>query len=85
MRHLLLVHVLVDRAVRRRAEGLEERGDLVLLDQLAHHLDGLGRRVAVVVSDVVDLPPVDPAFVVDLLEVGADDLPDRAVGRGRPL
>ena len=83
MGHLLLVHVLVDGAVRRRAERLEQRGHLVLLDELADHLDRLRRAVGVVVGDVVDLAPVDAALVVDLLEVGADGLADGAVGRGR--
>ena len=55
---------------------------LVLLDELAHHLHRLGRAVAVVVGDVVDLAAVDAALVVDLLEVGADGLADGAVGGG---
>ena len=83
VRHLLLVHVLVDGGVGRGAERLEQRGHFVLLDQLADHLDGLGRAVAVVVADVVDLPAVDAALVVDLLEVGAERLADGAVRRGR--
>src|SRR6185437_4275037 len=62
--------VLLDRGVGRGAEGLEHERDLVLLDELADHLDGLGRAVAVVVADEVDLAAVDPALVVDLLEVG---------------
>jgi hypothetical protein len=48
LRHLLLVHVLVDRRVARRAERLEQGEDLVLLDQLADHLHRLGWVVAVV-------------------------------------
>jgi len=42
LRHLLHVHVLVDRRVGRRAERLEHEQHLVLLDQLARHLHGLG-------------------------------------------
>ena len=82
VRHLLLVDVLVDGGIGRRAERLEQRGDLVLLDQLAHHLDGLGWRIGVVVGDEGDLPAVDATLVVDLLEVGGDRLADRAVRRG---
>src|SRR5690606_7292335 len=39
--------------------------------------------VAVVVRDVVDLAAVDPALVVDHVEIGAGGLADRAVGRRR--
>jgi hypothetical protein len=64
--------------------GVEHQQHLVLLDQLAHLLDRLGRAVAVVVGDEVDLAAVDAALGVDLLEVGADGLADGAVGRRRP-
>src|SRR5262249_30626327 len=53
-------------------------------DELAGHFERFGRTILVVVGDEVDLPPVDPAVVVDLLEVGADDLADGAVRRERP-
>src|SRR5207245_3933683 len=74
--------VLVDGGIGRRAERLEQRGDLVLLDQLAHHLDGFRWRVGIVVGDEVDLSAVDTTLVVHLLEVGRDRLADRAVRRG---
>ena len=83
LRHLLGVHVFLDRRIRRRAEALEDQQDLVALDQLARLLDRLGRAVAVVVGDEVDLAAVDAAFGVDLLEIGRDRLADQAVGRGR--
>ena len=79
--HLHLVHVLVDRAVGRRPERVEQECDLILLDEPADHLDRLRRAVAVVVGDEVDLPAVDTALVVQLLEVRGDHLADRAVRR----
>ena len=83
LRHLLLVQVLLHHRVGRRAEQLVDREDLVVLDQLAHHLDGLGRLEAVVVGDEVDLAAVDAALVVDHVPVGGDALADHAVGRQR--
>ena len=41
---------------------------LVLLDQLADHLDGLGRLIAVVVADEVDLAAVDAAGPLTVLK-----------------
>ena len=83
LRHLLLVHVLLDRRVGGRAQRVEQAEHLVLLDELAHHLDRLGRAVAVVEGDEVDLAAVDAAGVVDALPVGFDALADHAVGGGR--
>ena len=74
----------MDGAVGRRAQRLEHESDLILLDEAADHLHRLGRAVLVVEGDVVDLAPVDPALVVDLLEVGAEGFADGAVGRGGP-
>jgi hypothetical protein len=73
----------VDGRVGRRAQRVEEEQHFFLLDQLARLLDRLGRVVAVVERDEVDLAAVDAAFGVDLVEVGADRLADRAVGRCR--
>jgi hypothetical protein len=73
----------VDRRVARRAERLEQGEDLVLLDELAHHLDRLGRAVAVVQRDELDLAAADAARLVDRLEVGVDRPRDRGIGRGR--
>ena len=54
----------------------DEEQHLFLLDQLAHLLDRAWRTVAVVQADEVDLAAVDPALIVDHLEVG---------GLGRPM
>ena len=83
LRHLLLVEVAADRHVERRAQHVEHRGDLVALDQLAGILHHLGRRVAVVEADEVDLAAVDAALGVQSLEVGRFRLAELAVGRGR--
>src|SRR5262249_22624423 len=47
------------------------------------HLDGLGRLIAVVVGDEIDLAAVDAALVVDHLPECLMRLPDDAVGRRR--
>ncbi|MGY3371525.1 hypothetical protein ACVWZL_008650 [Bradyrhizobium sp. GM2.4] len=83
LRDLLGVEVFLDRAVRGRAERVEHDDHLVALDQLADLLDGLRRRIAVVIGDEVDLAAVDAALVVDHLEVGFFGLADDAIGRGR--
>ena len=83
LRHLAQVHVLVDGGIRRRAERLEQEQHLVLLDQLARHLDRLGRAVAVVVADEGQLAAVDAALIVHHPEIGVDGLADRAVRRRR--
>jgi hypothetical protein len=63
--------------------GVEDEQHLFLFHQLARLLHRLGRVVAVVQADEVDLAAVDAAFVVDLGEIGADGLADGAVGRRR--
>src|SRR5262249_40718678 len=73
----------LDRGVGRRAERIEGREHLILLDELAYHLDGLRRAVAVVPGDEVDLAAVDAALLVDHVEVGGLGLADRAVARSR--
>ncbi len=67
----------------RRAERIEYEKNLVFLDQLAHHFDGLRRAVTVVAANEVDLAAVDAALLVDHGEVGRLRLADDAVGRGR--
>ena len=79
LRHLLRVHVFVDRRIRRRAERIEDEQDFVALHELARLLDRLGRAIAVVIADEVDLAAVDAAGVVDHLEVGGLGLADHAV------
>ena len=66
LRHLLRIHVFLDRRIRRRAERIEDEEDLVALDQLAGLLDRLRRAVGVVIADEVDLAAVDAAFGIDL-------------------
>ncbi len=83
MRHLLLVDVFVDRRVGRCAQRVEQAEHLVLLDELARHLDRLGRRVAVIERDEVDLAAVDAAGVVDHLPEDLVSLADHAIGRRR--
>src|SRR6202030_4266081 len=57
--------------------------DLVLLDQLAHLLDGLRRAVAVVAADEGDLAAVDAAPFVDHGEIGGVHFADDPIGRSR--
>ena len=70
LRHLLLVHVVPDRAVGRGTDRASDKQNLVALDQLARHLDRLRRRIAVVIGNEVDLAPVHAALIVDHLEIG---------------
>jgi hypothetical protein len=75
VRHLLLVHVLLDRGVRRRAQRVEHQQHFFLLDQLARLLDRLGRVVAVVQRDEVDLAAVDAASALTLSKYAPIALP----------
>jgi len=84
LRHMRVVHVFLDRGIRRGSETLKHEQDAIVLDELARGLDGLLRVVAIVVGDEIDLAAVDAAFGVDLLEVRGDGLADQAVGGGRP-
>ena len=84
VRHLVLVEVVDHRGVRGRAQAVDDREDLVLLDQLADHGRGGRRVVAVVLDDVLDAAAVDPAVVVDVVEVGLRRRRDgRVARRGR--
>ena len=84
LRDLALVRVVPDRQVVRRAERVEQREDLLLLDQPA----GVGDRalglVAVVERDELDLAPVDAALGVLGREARLDARGDARVGRRRP-
>src|SRR5262249_54247954 len=82
LRHLVLVHVVPDRAVGRRAGASGNQKDLILLNQLARHFDGLGRRIGVIVGDEIDLAAVDAALGVDHFVIARLTFPDRAVIRG---
>src|ERR1700730_940869 len=70
MRHLLGVDILDDRHIGRRAEEAIEQQHLVAFDQFADLLHSLGRAIAVVVGDVLDLASVYSALIVDHLEIG---------------
>src|SRR6266542_107922 len=61
-----LVEVGARGDVLRRAERIEDREHMVLLDELARLLDGLGRVVRVVEVLVVDLAPVHLAGVLEV-------------------
>ena len=83
MRHLVVVEILPDREVGRGAERVEEERDLLLLDEAANLLDGLGRAVAVIEADEIDLAAVHAALLVDHLEIGGLGPADHAIGGGR--
>src|SRR6185437_3302498 len=84
LRDLAVVQVFPEGRVVGGAEALEDEGDLVLLDEAADLLDRLGRGIAVIEADELDLAPVDAALLVDHVEIGGLGLADRAIGRGRP-
>ncbi len=84
VRDLLGIHVFHDRGIRRRAHGADDGDDLVVLDELARLLDRLGRLVAVVERDQLDLAPVHPALLVDHVVIGGLHPALGAVGRQRP-
>ena len=84
LRHLLGIHVFVDRAVGRRTQRIEDQKHLVAFDQLACLLDGFRRAIAVVIGNEIDLAAVDAALGIDLVEIGFLGLADGRVGRRRP-
>ena len=80
LRHLLRVQVVADREVVRRADRVEDGEHPVLLDEPACELDGLRRVISVVHVAVLDLPAVDAALRVHVVEVGLRARPDRPEG-----
>ena len=70
LRHVLRVQVRAGRLVLLGAERVEDREDVLVLDEDARLADGLRRDVLVVEVLVVDLPLVHAAARVDVLEVG---------------
>src|ERR1700733_5964709 len=82
MWHFLLVDVANDRRVRRSTQLRKGCGDLVFLDQATRLFDGLGRAIAIVVGDKVDLAAGEAALLVRHPECRRDRLADDAVGRG---
>jgi hypothetical protein len=81
--HLHRVEVATDGEVVLGADRVEDREDLVLLDELPGLVDRARGVVAVIAVEVADLAAVDTAVRIDVLEVrvraGADG-PER--GRG---
>ena len=83
MRHLLAVYVFVDRRIGRRPQRAEIGENLVLLDQLAGLLDGLGRAVGVIIGQEIDLATVNAALGIEPVVIGGLRASSRAIGRGR--
>ena len=81
LRHFFGVQVFLNRGVGRRADDLERQQHLVVFDQLADLLDGLRRRIGVVILDELDLAAVDAALLIDHVEIGGLRLADRGIGR----
>ena len=78
LRDLPRVQVVADREVVGGADRVEDGEHAVLLDELPGQLHRLRRVVAVVVEAVDDLPPVDAARGVDVVEVRLRTGADRA-------
>ncbi len=84
LRHLVIVHVALDRGVGRSAQRVEDQQHLVALDQPPRLFHRRRRTVGIVVGDEGDLAAVDAALLVDLVEVGNLGLADHAIGGRRP-
>ena len=70
---------------RRRARAAIQHEDLVLLDKLLDRRHKVVGVAAVVLQNYLDLAPVDPAFLVDLVVVHAGGVHDvEAVGHRGP-
>ena len=80
----LSVQVRPRRLVLLGAEAVEDREDVVLLDELARLVDRLAWVVLVVLDEVGDLAVEDAAVGVDVTEVGGRALADSLVGGGDP-
>ena len=83
LRHLVGVQIGLHGRHRIGAEARECQENLVLLDELAGHIQRLRRIIGVVIRDEPDPAAVDAAFGVDLVEIRRDHLADDAIGRGR--
>ena len=69
LRHLALVQVVAHRERVLGADRVEDREDVVLLDELLREADRLRRVVLVVLDLVDDLAAVHAAVCVDVVEV----------------
>src|SRR5205823_4501834 len=76
------VQIAADRNRVLRADRVEDREDLVLLDELAGQLQRPRGVVAVVAVQVLELASMDAAAGIDVLEVGVRGWADGAEGRG---
>src|SRR5207248_9223680 len=65
------------------AAATHEQAELVLLDHLRARGHGLAGVVAVVLEEDLDLAPVDPALVVEEVEVNGLAVSERSRGEGR--
>src|SRR5262249_4056843 len=83
LRHFLVVEIRAHRDVGGRSERAEDERDLVLLDELAGLLQALGRAVAVIEHDYVELASVDATLIVDHLEISGFGAPNLRKGRSR--
>ena len=63
LRHLLRVHVLVDRRVRWGAERVEDKEHFVAFHQLARLFTVFG-GLAIVIREEIDLATVDAAGII---------------------
>src|ERR1700722_5436862 len=84
LRHLVVVEILPNCGVRRGPHRIEQERDLLLLDQPADLLNCFWGAISIVEANEIDLAAVDPALLVDHLEVGGLSAADDPIGRGRP-
>jgi hypothetical protein len=60
LRHLIVVAILPDRGVWRRAESVGQERDMLLLDEAADLFDRFRRAIGVVEADEMILRPLIP-------------------------
>ena len=82
VRHTRLDQVVEHGDAVRRPQTTKEGEDFVLFDHLLDQRHGLGRVVLVILLDVAELAAVDPALLVEHLEVGLVGLANGRVDRG---
>ena len=81
MWHFLLVHITVNGGIGWSAQGIEEKGDLILFDEAAHLLHRLGRTVAIIERNKVDLAAANTALLIDHVPERGLKLSNHAIGR----
>src|SRR5207245_4170019 len=70
LRNFSLVEIFCDRDLSGRPNRTVSKGDVVHFDQLARLVAGSPQLEGVVDTDQVDLATIDPALIVDHLQVG---------------